>query len=183
MSRHDDDRGVIFHTVHDVIRAGFTLEPLRCLNPACPEPLSGNVTHNQYVGRYGDAYCSICGVWQVETFGDEHGQPVDPPGLWSVAVYFVERRYGGQEEGGWWYDAGERCDDPALTRFSWAEADVYDDAAMARASAVQAELDRDWNVGDHARPLCEMLSAGRWEARAAPGWPASRFPAATPSYA
>ena len=171
------------YTVHDVVRACYTLEPLRCLNPDCPEPLSGNVTHHQYVGRYGDAYCSICGLWQIESFGDAAGRPVPPPGLWTVAVYFVERRYGGPEEGGWWYDAAERCDEPALTRLSWVEANVYDDAASARAREVQVVLDRDWNVGDHARPLDSALSAGRWQARASEGWPPAAIPAVPPTYA
>lgn len=170
------------YTVHDVIRAGYTLEPLRCLNPDCPEPHSGNVTHNQHVGRFGDAYCSVCGLWQVESFGDEQGVPVDPPALWSVAVYRVERRYGGPEAGGWWYDAGERCDGPEFARLGWAEAEVYDDVAVARAREVQAVLDRDWNIGDHARLLDSVLSAGRWQARAQPGWPPARFPSKTPRY-
>ncbi len=35
----------------------------------------------------------------------------------SVAVYLVQRLYGGLEEGGWYYDSGELCTDPALTAF------------------------------------------------------------------
>jgi len=27
--------------------------------------------------------------------------------FWSVAVYELDRRYGGPEEGGWWYDCGQ----------------------------------------------------------------------------
>lgn len=177
--RHDADA---FFTIHDVIKAGYTLEPLGCLNPECPDPRSGNVTHHQHVGRYGDACCAICGLWQIETFGDEHGQPVDLPGLWSVAVYFVEQCCGGPEEGGWYFEAGDRCDEPDLARLSWAKADVYGDVAIARMQMVQAELDRDWNLGDHARPLSSVLSAGRWESRAWPSWPPPRFQAETPRY-
>jgi hypothetical protein len=32
---------------------------------------------------------------------------LDPPGKRYVNVYEVSRHYGGPEEGGWWYDAGE----------------------------------------------------------------------------
>lgn len=49
------------HTVHDVRAAGFTLEPMACINPACSDPASGNVAFDQAVG---DAYCSECGEWQ-----------------------------------------------------------------------------------------------------------------------
>lgn len=36
------------------------------------------------------------------------------PIMHSVAVYLTQRLYGGPEEGGWWYNAGELCTDPAL---------------------------------------------------------------------
>ncbi len=51
------------HTVDDVKSAGFTLEPMVCVNKACGDRTSGNVTYNQAAG---DAYCSICGEWQEE---------------------------------------------------------------------------------------------------------------------
>jgi len=33
----------------------------------------------------------------------------------SATVYLVQRLYGGPEEGGWYYDSGELCTDPAPT--------------------------------------------------------------------
>jgi hypothetical protein len=47
---------------------------------------------------------------------------------------------------------------------------------------VQAYLDRDWNVGDHAREISSVLSAGRFEARVHDGWPPLAFPAERPRY-
>ena len=47
---------------------------------------------------------------------------------------------------------------------------------------VQAHLDRDWNVGDHAREISSVLSAGRYEARVHDGWPPLAFPAERPRY-
>lgn len=35
----------------------------------------------------------------------------------SVAVYLIQRLYGGPEEGGWYYEAGEFCTVPELTAF------------------------------------------------------------------
>jgi len=45
-------------TVHDVIKAGHTLEPLECLH--CGHV--GEVTFNQAIG---DAHCAQCGQWQL----------------------------------------------------------------------------------------------------------------------
>jgi transcription elongation factor Elf1 len=47
------------YTVHDVIKAGYTLEPLKCIH--CGH--IGEVTFNQYIG---DASCGMCGKWQLE---------------------------------------------------------------------------------------------------------------------
>ncbi len=69
-----------------------------------------------------DAYCRECGS-PAEYVGDRKAR-------WcTVAVYLVDRAYGGPEEGGWWYDQGslfpatvrafERCDFPQLVE--WVE--------------------------------------------------------------
>jgi len=47
------------YTVHDVLNAGYTLEPMVCLK--CGQV--GYVTFSQYVG---DAYCEQCGEWQLD---------------------------------------------------------------------------------------------------------------------
>lgn len=51
-------------TVHDIIEAGFNLEPLKCLH--CNHV--GEVIWDQYVV---DGYCQSCGRWQLE---DEENQ-------------------------------------------------------------------------------------------------------------
>lgn len=48
------------YTIHDTIKAGFNLEPLKCLH--CGHV--GEVTFFQYVE---DAQCAFCGEWQLET--------------------------------------------------------------------------------------------------------------------
>lgn len=44
--------------INDVIKAGYNIEPLTCLNCNSQE-----VTFNQHLN---DAYCSECGTWQDE---------------------------------------------------------------------------------------------------------------------
>lgn len=100
----------------------------------------------------------------------------------SVAVYLIQRLYGGPEEGGWYYDSGELCTDPALTAFGVTFAEGHEGRARTMALEVQAHLDRDWNVGDHAREISSVLSAGRFEARVHDGWPPLAFPAERPRY-
>ena len=47
----------VMSTVHDVIAAGYTLEPLTCLYCGSEE-----TTYYQYIS---DAHCADCGEWQV----------------------------------------------------------------------------------------------------------------------
>ena len=55
----------------------------------------------------------------------------------SIAVYLVERLYGGPEEGGWYYDSVELCTDPALTAFGVTFAEGHEDRARTMALEVQ----------------------------------------------
>jgi len=100
----------------------------------------------------------------------------------SVAVYLTQRLYGGPEEGGWWYDAGELCTDPALTGFRRHLPDGHEDRVRRMSMEVQAHLDRDWNTGDHARLISSVLSAGRFEAHVHDGWAPLAFPDERPRY-
>ena len=70
----------------------------------------------------------------------------------SVAVYLVQLLYGGPEKGGWYYEASELCAVPELTAFGTTFPVGHEDRAVRQAAEVQAHLDRDWNVDDHARP-------------------------------
>jgi hypothetical protein len=99
----------------------------------------------------------------------------------SVAVYLVQRLYGGPEEGGWYYDSGELCTDPALTAFGVTFAEGHEDHGRTMALEVQAHLDRDWNVGDHARKISSVLCAGRFEAASTMAGPLSPFRPSVPA--
>lgn len=48
--------------------------------------------------------CDMC----MANLDEQDLCPNCEPGSVYVAVYEVTRNFGGHEEGGWWYDAGER---------------------------------------------------------------------------
>jgi hypothetical protein len=52
--------------------------------------------------------------------------------IYSVAVYRTDRRYGGSEEGGWWYDQSERIGKAARYFEDKDAAYAYQDRINAR---------------------------------------------------
>ena len=90
-----------------------------------------------------------------------------------LAIYAMDREYGGPEEGGWFYDTGT---------FVRALAIHYDDAsamhAMRRVNRLLERLQRH-------RPRVDsvLYSGGRHRAFTFTGAPPERFPAARPLYA
>lgn len=98
----------------------------------------------------------------------------------TVSPYLTQRLYGGPDEGGWYYDAGELCTNPALTALGVTFPDGQEGRGARMSVEVQAHLDRDWNTGDHARPISSVLSAVRFEDRVHDGWPPLAFPAERP---
>ena len=93
----------------------------------------------------------------------------------TVAVYFVTRRFGGPEEGGWWYDAGEPSEaHAALTRGfdRWSEAESY------RAHLCENVLPA---LNEGRRELSSVLSDGRFAVEIQEGQPRP-FPDRRPHY-
>jgi hypothetical protein len=107
-------------------------------------------------------------------FGDE--QPAIPKaGSFSVAVYLVDRAYGGNEEGGWWYDCGE------LVRI------VQTFRRKQRAYEYVRRLNRrlrSRRFGPNAgrREISSVLSEGEYQAQVCEGAVASSFPERRPYY-
>lgn len=101
----------------------------------------------------------------------------DSAPFFVAAAYLVERRYGGPEEGGWWYDAGDPIDDdpdlpsPVVT--------ATRDEAYAAMRIMRDTLDATVNVG--RREKSSVLSDGVYEAHVSPGYPRS-FPEDRPHY-
>lgn len=113
---------------------------------------------------------------------DEVAELPPAPAVWSVAAYLEDRQYGGPEEGGWWFDAGEVQLDLAfyqglgmLPLFFMNEAEAF--AYMAK---MNAALDAGPNVG---RPsTSHSNSRGRYVALAWAGLPPPRYPDRRPHY-
>ena len=99
-----------------------------------------------------------------------------------VAIYLEDRRYGGPEEGGWWYTAGRRCDEmfPELGEHGLPKSFLDEDAAIAWAAAVNEKIDATLNHG--RRPIGSVLSTGRYCAHVHEGWPPECFPETTPHW-
>lgn len=98
------------------------------------------------------------------------------PAFFAVAPYLVWRQYGGPEEGGWYYDAGE----PALE--AWLPVPVICKTraeAYAARDVMQEALDADANVG--LRDKYSVLSSGVYEAHVSYGYP-HPFPVEQPFY-
>jgi hypothetical protein len=127
----------------------------------------------------GDEYdveeCPRCAARELEAAEDPSKlwlpvlhQPVEltnDGGVRFVNVYFVQRCFGGREEGGWWYDCGEllRC-------------------IVLPTEAAAQELKASLEAGDFSnqgrRPLSSVLSEGAFRVTidSEPGcdWPAKR---------
>ena len=116
---------------------------------------------------------------------DNTPPPIAP--FWTVAIYLVELAHGGQEEGGWWYDRGERVDHEMegvhtahlLTVFSVPEGGG-EAAADGYRTVLQKLLDGTVNVGRRAKS--SVLSAGVYEAHVYNGHPPQHFPERRPHY-
>lgn len=116
--------------------------------------------------------------------------------FWTVAIYLVDKVYGGPEEGGWYYTGGERIDHALdgvnpndLLTVLTGEGTIYRDTeeasaaeqeAYAYAETLQLRLDCTVNVG--RREISSVLSEGRYSAIAHPGHPPQHFPATRPHY-
>lgn len=100
------------------------------------------------------------------------------PQFYSSAIYFTDRNFGGPEEGGWWYDAGEPVTrDAALaikTRFFVTAGEAYGYAQRV----LQPICDKK-NKG--RRPISSMASEGAYAPHVTRGYP-SAFPQHRPHY-
>lgn len=95
------------------------------------------------------------------------------PMNYVIGLYLVDRKYGGPEEGGWWYDAGEL--QTTLKAFPTSE------KAHAYADRYNALLKRFVNRG-RRRDLGSVCCEGAYQAHVHHIVVPLRFPATRPYY-
>lgn len=105
-------------------------------------------------------------------------------GWWWVALYRVELRYGGPEEGGWFYTAGDLVTDHrVLEDAGLMPPTAFGDDKSARSARMVMQAVADETLNKGLRPLSSVLSTGRYEARIERGVHAPMgFPARRPIY-
>lgn len=113
---------------------------------------------------------------------EEQEPPKSKPAFVSVAVYMIELRYGGGEEGGWWYECGYPIDellDGIEPDMCLPKSFLDEEEARAYCLKVNEALEVGPNKG--RRPLSSVLSDGRYRARCQDGHP-KHFPTERPHY-
>jgi hypothetical protein len=102
--------------------------------------------------------------------------------MWSVAIYLVDRSFGGPEEGGWYYSEGDLVHPDELSVEGWTPGGVFgkEDEAIEFCDGLQRALDAGPNKS--RRPISSVLSTGRYRAMIHSGWPPQHFPDTRPHY-
>ena len=91
---------------------------------------------------------------------------------YCVAVYMIDKAYGGAEEGGWWYTYGDLV---KLLKVFGNEKQAYD-----YANRLNDRLETTLNKG--RRSISSVLSEGRYSAKVYENSPPQHFPEVTPHY-
>ena len=94
---------------------------------------------------------------------------------YTVAIFLINRAYGGPEEGGWWYNHGE----PSAEYAQYVRGFETESDADKYAAELQTNIVTTLNFG--RRSINSVLSTGIYEARVCEGLP-SAFPTEKPYY-
>lgn len=94
------------------------------------------------------------------------------PKRFIVAVYMVDLAFGGHEEGGWYYQCGERIRQMRMFR--------NEDSAYDYARKLNERLESTLNKG--RREISSVLSDGRYAAQVHADSAPEYFPAQRPHY-
>lgn len=93
--------------------------------------------------------------------------------LFWINTYATDRRFGGREEGGWWYDTGEPVASRFAGPFKWLARRMY------RAEKLCAKI---YNNLHRLHDPSSTLSEGEWRVVYIEHHPPRRFPEARPRY-
>lgn len=104
------------------------------------------------------------------------------PPFYTVAVYKADRAYGGPEEGGWYYECGERIDD--LRECAFAQPVIFGNQLEAEAIAFCQSINKrlEETINKDRREISSVLSEGRYVARLCEGYPETHYPKERPRY-
>lgn len=108
--------------------------------------------------------------WNAWAGENIHADHVTRKDRW-VNIYLVDRVYGGPEEGGWWYTAGEPVESIYVP---WSS---FDEAAEIR----DKSDDKCEKLNEGRRPISSVLSEGEYQARIEDHF-AEPFPSEQPHY-
>ena len=138
----------------------------------------------------------------VFAFPDDESDPLvtfidevaaTPAPFYTVAIYLVDKAYGGHEEGGWWFEYGDRIDEPrdgiraehlltVFYQYDHLDKGSAENQAHYYAESLQKLLDVSANIGEHERQISSMASNGQYFAMVHPGFPPQYFPERKPRY-
>ena len=96
----------------------------------------------------------------------------DPYALWdgptAVGLYLMDRKYGGHEEGGWWFDSGPLVQDPEIYAVLGAMPATFPDHKSARTfmAGLKAGVER---LNEGRPDTGHSNSRGRYELMDMPG--------------
>ena len=96
----------------------------------------------------------------------------------SVAIYLEDRKFGGHEEGGWYYDAG--IPSPEAVHVQWMRIFTDEEQAIQYRRKLNIACDMWLNPG--RRPTSSVLSEGRYRAQITDGDYPRPYPAQRPMY-
>ncbi|WP_024517007.1 hypothetical protein [Bradyrhizobium sp. Tv2a-2] len=113
---------------------------------------------------------------------EEIESPPTPAPFWTVAIYLVDRAYGGPEEGGWYYNCGDRVDHAldGIEPEYLLTVKPDEKSSDAWCASLQALLDETVNVG--RRDIGSVLSTGKYYAEVHNGHSPKHYPETRPHY-
>jgi len=127
--------------------------------------------------------CYKAGLSPEEYAGEVTQAKAALPAFFTVAVYLVYRAYGGPEEGGWYYECGERVDRlDTPGNGNIAVPRIFTDREHATRHAITMNNQLAALVNEGRPELYSVLSDGRYSARVCDGYPEPGFPLVKPHY-
>jgi hypothetical protein len=115
----------------------------------------------------------------VNTYAEQTAEK--RPGLYWVAIYDVNKLFGGPEEGGWWYTAGELVTDPEVYEETLPMAFREEDRAKTYRDKMELRA-KVQNKLEGRRDIGSVISTGQYFAEIHEGSLPAFYPERKPHY-